>query len=112
MIDVIGGKQLAVLQVIYRLSGEGYGVSIGDQLKADGTPTALPQIYMILDKLQQKGLVDAKMGEPTTERGGRRKRLYTITGKGLRVLSMSLVEQPRIAAHGGWIAIGEPQVTP
>ena len=89
MNDVIGGKQLAVLQIIYRQSGQGYGVSIGDQLRADGTPTVLPQIYSILDKLEQKGFVEAKMGEPTAERGGRRKRLYSVTGKGARVLSSS-----------------------
>lgn len=107
MEDVIGGKQLAVLQIIYRQSGEGYGVSISDQLRADGSPTVLPQIYSILDKLVQKGLVEAKMGEPTAERGGRRKRLYSITGKGSRVLALSLSEHPRVAQRGGWIATGE-----
>lgn len=101
--QLIGGKQLAVLQVIYRLAGTAYGVSISERLQEDGEPTALPQIYLILDKLLQKGFVTAEMGEPTEERGGRRKRFYTITGQGAQILSSSLAQNPRLATRGGWV---------
>lgn len=99
----IGGKQLAVLQVIFRMSGEAYGVNISQKLEEDGEPTALPQIYLILDRLLQKGFVTAEMGEPTEERGGRRKRFYTITGDGRDVLASSLAKNPRLAVNGGWV---------
>jgi DNA-binding PadR family transcriptional regulator len=107
MHEVIGGKQLAVLQVIYRLAGTAYGVSISEKLEEDGEPTALPQIYLILEKLLQKGFLTAEMGEPTEERGGRRKRLYRITGQGREVLSSSLVKNPRLATRGGWVVAND-----
>lgn len=111
----IGGKQLAVLQVIFRLAGKAYGVSISQKLEEDGEPTALPQIYLILDKLLQKGFVTAEMGEPTEKRGGRRKRFYTITGQGRAVLSGSLMQNPRLANSGGRLAPAgavQPNFTP
>ena len=107
MTEVIGGKQLAVLQAIFRLSSNAYGVSIGSMLASDGQPTSLPQIYLALDRLVEKGFAEARMGEPTAERGGRRKRLYTITGKGYRVLTSSLAQDPRIQVRGGWVPTGD-----
>jgi DNA-binding PadR family transcriptional regulator len=103
--DAIGGKQLSVLQVVFRMSGEAYGVAIDDALDADGEPTALPQIYSVLQKLEGKGLISSMMGEPTSKRGGRRKRFYKITGKGQRVLSESLSSKPRLKESTGWVQI-------
>ena len=41
------------------------------------------------------------------KRGGRRKRLYTLTGKGFRVLTSSLSQDPRTQIRGGWVATGD-----
>lgn len=107
MSEVIGSKQLSVLQAISRLGENAYGVSISDHLSRAGQSTALPQVYLALDKLVQKGFVDAKMGEPTAERGGRRKRLYSITGKGFRVLMSAESQSSRTQTLGVWIPSGD-----
>ena len=42
----------------------------------------LPTIHVVLKRLEKKGLVRSFMGEPTAERGGRRKRLYKASHSG------------------------------
>ena len=44
------------------------------------------RIYTALDRLEQNGLVTSAMGDPTPERGGRAKRFFKVTAKGLRAI--------------------------
>jgi len=46
-------------------------------------------IYTALDRLETRGLVRSKLGEPTPERGGKRKRLYRMTAAGSAALRES-----------------------
>ena len=79
--------QLGVLEemilIILLMKEKTYGVDIAkvyyDQL---GQSITLPTIHVVLKRLEKKGLVKSEMGEPTAERGGRRKRLYTATTEG------------------------------
>jgi DNA-binding PadR family transcriptional regulator len=41
-------------------------------------------VYITLDRLERKGLVSSRLGEPTAERGGRAKMYFRVTAKGLR----------------------------
>ena len=43
---------------------------------------AIGQIYTVLGRLERKGFVSSRMGEPTPERGGRAKKFYRIEAKG------------------------------
>lgn len=43
---------------------------------------SLPAIHVVLKRMEKKGWVKSKFGEPTAERGGRRKRLYQATQAG------------------------------
>jgi DNA-binding PadR family transcriptional regulator len=45
---------------------------------------SLPAIHVVLKRLDKRGLVQSQMGEPTAERGGRRKRIYSATKEGYR----------------------------
>ena len=45
--------------------------------------------HSTLDRLTNKGFLTSEMGKSTPERGGRRKRIYTITASGQRALSVS-----------------------
>ncbi len=79
----LGKFELPVLVAVARLGGNGYGVSIMDECsKREGREVAYGSVHVTLDRLCEKGFVSSKMGEPTAERGGRRKRYYAITGKG------------------------------
>jgi DNA-binding PadR family transcriptional regulator len=44
-------------------------------------------VYAALERLEQKGLVRSALGDPTPERGGKRKRLFAITPAGVRLVN-------------------------
>ncbi|MEM9344926.1 MAG: PadR family transcriptional regulator [Pseudomonadota bacterium] len=83
----LGSKQALILEMVVRCGRDAYGAEICRELEGIKQRTALPQIYGALDKLERAGLVRSRMGEPTSERGGRRKRVYSITGLGQAALS-------------------------
>jgi DNA-binding PadR family transcriptional regulator len=79
--------QVAVLATVARLGKAGYGVTITDEVsKREGREVAYGSVHVILSRLVDGGLVKATMGEPTAERGGRRKRYYEVTGAGQSAL--------------------------
>ena len=81
----LGGFELLVLLALIRLDDEAYGVPIAAEIEASsGREVALGSVYITLERLQRKGLVSSRLGEPTAERGGRAKTYFRITAKGLR----------------------------
>jgi PadR family transcriptional regulator PadR len=100
--EVIGDKQLAVLQIIHNQRGAAYGISIERALRKDGIPSSLPQIYAILEKLLEKKLVTRAWGDASEERGGRPKREYSITPDGIRVLFTSASVHRGPVTTGSW----------
>jgi DNA-binding PadR family transcriptional regulator len=74
-----------ILLALMRLGDGAYGVPIARALEeAVGRPVALASVYATLDRLVERGLVETELGEPTAERGGRAKKYFRITGKGVR----------------------------
>ncbi|MBD2699971.1 PadR family transcriptional regulator [Spirosoma sp. BT702] len=47
---------------------------------------SFPTVHTTLQRLEEKGFVSSLMGGATTERGGRQKRLFTVTAAGQRAL--------------------------
>ena len=79
--------ELMVMLVLIRLGNEAYGVPISEELEAEcGHDVAVGSVYAALDRLQNRGYVASNVGDPTPERGGRAKRYFKITGKGLEVV--------------------------
>lgn len=79
--------QLGVLEemilIILLMKDETYGVDIAKEYESQlNQSISLPAIHVVLKRLEKKDLVTSKMGEPTAERGGRRKRIYQATNKG------------------------------
>lgn len=76
-----------VLLAIYRLQDNAYGVTIREQVsKVTDQDWSFGQIYVPLDKLTQKGFVNKMLSEPTMQRGGRSKCMYTLTSTGKQAL--------------------------
>jgi PadR family transcriptional regulator len=74
-----------VLLALMRLETNAYGVPIAREIEdASGRDVALASVYFTLERLEEKGLVSSELGEPTAERGGRAKRYFRVTAKGLR----------------------------
>src|SRR5687768_4204439 len=84
----LGEFEQVVLLAILRLGDEAYGVTIRREIAVctdrDPAPGAL---YTTLDRLEEKGLVASKYGDPTPERGGRAKRYFTVTARGVRAVA-------------------------
>jgi DNA-binding PadR family transcriptional regulator len=84
----LGEFEQVVLLAVLRLGPEAYGVTIRREIAActerDPAPGAL---YTTLDRLEDKGLVTSRYGDPTPERGGRAKRYFTVTARGVRAVA-------------------------
>jgi PadR family transcriptional regulator PadR len=80
-----GNFELMVMLVLIRLGENAYGVPISKELEDQtGREVALGSVYAALERLEQKGFVSSRLGNPTAERGGRAKRYFRVTAKGLR----------------------------
>lgn len=83
----LGEFEEVVLLTVAALADRAYGVSITHEISAQtDRSAALNQVHAALQRLEEKGMVSSRMGEPTPERGGRRKRLFTVTAYGYRAL--------------------------
>lgn len=91
MTAYLGDLEQLILLALLRLGPEAYGVAIAEELaRRAGRDTTLGAVYKTLTRLEQKGYVRATMGDPTPERGGRRKRFYQLTPAGRKTLAASL----------------------
>jgi PadR family transcriptional regulator, regulatory protein PadR len=81
----LGTADLTILLVLMRLGDEAYGVTIAREIEeTSGRIVALASVYATLDRLVERGFAASELGEPTAERGGRAKKFFRITGKGVR----------------------------
>jgi PadR family transcriptional regulator PadR len=79
-------EELAMLMVGI-LYPEAYGVAVMDELeKQAGRSLNISAVHAVLTRLEEKGLLRSKMSDPTEARGGRRKRIFTLTAAGKRAL--------------------------
>lgn len=91
------------LLAILRLGDKAYGVNIRDEIsEMSGRSISYGTLYSYLDQLYRKGLVDKQSGDPTPERGGRRKIFYTVTKKGMAALKVT-----RELSQSVWIGATE-----
>jgi len=87
MPDQISNFELMVMLALIRIGDQAYGVPISQELeRLRGRDVVVGSVYAALECLQNRDLVQAKNGEPTPERGGRGRRYFTVTGKGLKVI--------------------------
>src|SRR5688572_23444676 len=79
--------ELMILLATLRVGEGAYAVPIAREIEATGRRSVtLASVYVALDRLQGRGLVTSSVGDPTPERGGRAKRYFQITAKGLKAI--------------------------
>ena len=77
--------ELMILLAILRVGEDAYGVQIAREIEAvSGRRVLLGAAYAVLDRLERNGLVSSTIGGSTPERGGRAKRFFQVTARGLR----------------------------
>lgn len=85
---ILSSHDEILLLTILKLQENAYGVTIRREVStATGKNWSIGAIYDPLYRLEQKGLVESILSDPTRERGGRSKRLFTVTQKGMEKLA-------------------------
>jgi PadR family transcriptional regulator PadR len=88
--DYLGEFELIVLLAVLRLGKNAYGVTIWEEIeKRTGRPSPIGAVYATLERLESKGHLSSRIGDPTPERGGRAKRFFRITAQGATALETS-----------------------
>lgn len=83
--ESLGNFELMVLLALMRLKDEAYGLPILEEIETRiGREIALGSVYAALGRLESKGFVTSRLGEPTAERGGKAKRFFKVTSGGVR----------------------------
>ena len=96
--NTLGEFEQLVMLAVLRLDEDAYGAAIATELKERAERDASPgAIFTTLERLEARGLVTSRYGEPTAERGGRRKRFYRLSIDGRRTLARSLRSVRRMA---------------
>src|SRR5690349_23486452 len=85
--EYLGEFEELVLTMVGVLGEEAYGNAIVNEIRERvGREVNLSAVHVTLYRLEDKGLVKSSMGGATNARGGRRKRIFTITNAGLSML--------------------------
>lgn len=79
--------ELMILLATLRAGEDAYGVRIADEIeRTGGRSVVMGAVYAALDRLERNGLVSSSVGDPTPERGGRAKRYFRVTPRGIRAV--------------------------
>jgi DNA-binding PadR family transcriptional regulator len=98
----LGEFELLVLLAVLRNGQDAYGVTIRDELERQTLrDVTLGAVYKTLGRLERKGHLRVRIGDPTAERGGRRKKLYQVQPLGVRALKQSFGALRRLARDLG-----------
>ena len=101
--DRLGEFEELTLLAVRAVEPPVYGVPVQRFIeRTTGRAVAMGAVYAALDRLETKGFVRSLVGEPTPERGGKRKRLFEATPAGIRTLRDVRAVRERI-----WRAIEE-----
>jgi DNA-binding PadR family transcriptional regulator len=95
--EFLGELEELVLLATLRLGDGAYGASILRELDEQaGREVPRGSVYVTLDRLEEKGFVASRAGEPTAQRGGRAPRLVTVTKAGLSALRRTHAVRERL----------------
>jgi PadR family transcriptional regulator PadR len=83
----LGDFEQLVLTGVLRLADGAYGAAIRQEIHArSGRDVSINAVYTTLDRLESKGLLESWTGDPTPQRGGRRRKFYALRPAGIAAL--------------------------
>lgn len=86
-VAALGDFEQLVLLGVLRLGDEAYGAAIREEIHArSGRDVSINAVYTTLDRLERKGFLGSRIGEPTPQRGGRRRKFYALRPAGTAAL--------------------------
>lgn len=85
--EYLGEFEELILTMVGALREDAYGAAIADEIEMKlKREVNLSAVHVTLYRLEDKGYIKSSLGGATKERGGRRKRIYTITSAGMAIL--------------------------
>jgi DNA-binding PadR family transcriptional regulator len=88
--ELLGSLEHIVLLAVARLGTDAYGMTVRQEIhNRTGRDLSIGAVYATLERLERKGFVSSRRGEPTAERGGRAKRHFQIEADGEEALATS-----------------------
>ncbi len=89
-ITTLGEFEQLILLAVLRLGEGAYGATIHQDIEQrTARAISLSAVYTTLDRMEAKGFVGSRLGDPTPQRGGRRKKFYALSAAGSEALSRS-----------------------
>lgn len=86
--DYLGEFEHIILLALLRLEEQAYGVTVRQEIELrTKREVSIGAVYATLDRLETKGYVKSHLGDPTPERGGRSKRFFRVTPKGVAAVN-------------------------
>lgn len=87
----LGEFEQLILLALVELEDDAYGAAIGRAIEErTGRDVSPGAVYTALDRLQSRGFVTSEVGDPTPERGGRRRKYYRLEPEGAMELNRSI----------------------
>ena len=88
---ILGEFEQLVLLALLRLGRDAYGASVSLEIEQQsGRAVSVSAVHTTLDRLEDKRFVRSRLGEPTPQRGGKRKRHYEVLPAGMRAVQHSM----------------------
>ncbi len=86
----LGDFEEVILLLVGILEEDAYAYRVTEEFENQTSrATSIGAVHSTLTRLEEKGFVKSSMGKSTAERGGRRKRIYSITAYGRNTLKES-----------------------
>ena len=83
----LGEFEQVVLLAVLRVGEDAYAIPVREEIRRCARrDVARGALYTALERLEEKGLLSSRMSEPRPERGGRARRYFAVTARGLSAL--------------------------
>ena len=85
--EYLGEFEELILTMVAALQEDAYGAAIAEEIETKfKRDVNLSAVHVTLYRLEDKGYIKSALGGGTKERGGRRKRIFSITSAGMAML--------------------------
>ncbi len=97
MRNFVGEFEEIVLLTVMKLAEEAYGVAIKKDIEDNlGRTVSIGALHTALQRMTDKGLINSKLGQSTSARGGKRKRFFTVVDAGVELLERARVDRMKL----------------
>lgn len=100
---MLGEFEYVLMAAAARLGESAYGAAIREEIeKVAGRRCSIGALYTTIERLEKKGLLKTWMGEATAQRGGRAKRMVSVTPKGIYAAKEFYLAMMRVSRNASW----------